>query len=77
MKSAKAAIDLALGRGGDQALIKNGDKYIFYGGKSGEVSHNARIRARVKADALSELIAESERVYVICLLYTSPSPRDA
>lgn len=65
MKSAKAAIDLALGRGGDQALIKNGDKYIFYGGKSGEVSHNARIRARVKADALSELIAESERVYVM------------
>ena len=45
--------------------IKNGDKYIFYGGKSGEVSHNARIRARVKADALSELIAESERVYVM------------
>ncbi len=65
MKSAKAAIDLALGRGGDQALIKNGDKYIFYGGKSGEVSHNARIRARVKADALSELITESERVYVM------------
>ena len=65
MKSAKAAIDLVLGRGGDQALIKNGDKYIFYGGKSGEVSHNARIRARVKADALSELIAESERVYVM------------
>lgn len=65
MKSAKAAIDLALGRGGDQALIKNGDKYVFYGGKSGEVSHNARIRARVKADALSELIAESEHVYVM------------
>ena len=65
MKSAKAAIDLALGRGGDQALVKNGDKYMFYGGKSGEVSHNARIRARVKADALSELIMESERVYVM------------
>ncbi len=65
MKSAKSAIDLALGRGGDQALIKNGDKYIFYGGKSGEVSHNARIRARVKADALSELITESERVFVM------------
>lgn len=65
MKSAKAAIDLALGRGGDQALIKNGEKYIFYGGKSGEVSHNARIRARVKADALSELITESERIFVM------------
>ena len=65
MKSAKAAIDLALGRGGDQALIKNGEKYIFYGEKSGEVSHNARIRARVKADALSELITESEKVFVM------------
>lgn len=65
MKSAKSAIDLALGRGGDQALIKNGEKYIFYGGKSGEVSHNARIRARVKADALSELIVESEKVFVM------------
>lgn len=65
MKSAKSAIDLALGRGGDQALIKNGEKYIFYGGKSGEVSHNARIRARVKADALSELIAESEKIFVM------------
>ncbi|GFI62082.1 cyclic-di-AMP phosphodiesterase GdpP [Clostridiales bacterium] len=65
MKSAKAAIDLALGRGGDQALIKNGDKYTFYGGKSGEKSHNARIRARVKADALTELINEAGFVYVM------------
>ncbi len=65
MKSAKAAIDLALGRGGDQVLIKEGEKYLFYGGKSGEISHNARIRARVKADALSELMAESSQVLVM------------
>lgn len=65
MKNAKAAIDLALGRGGDQVLIKDGEKYLFYGGKSGEVSHNARIRARVKADALWELMGESSEILVM------------
>ena len=65
MKNAKAAIDLALGRGGDQVLIKDGENYLFYGGKSSEISHNARIRARVKADALSELIAESNNVLIM------------
>ena len=52
MQSAKAALDLALGRGGDQVLIKEGEKYLFYGAKAGEVGRNGRIRARVKADAL-------------------------
>lgn len=65
MRNARTAIDLALGRGGDQVLIKDGEKYLFYGGKSGEISHNARIRARVKADALSELISESSEVFVM------------
>lgn len=65
MKDARAAIDLALGRGGDQVLIKDGEKYLFYGGKSGEVGHNARIRARVKADALWELIGEAGNVFVM------------
>lgn len=65
MKNARTAIDLALGRGGDQVLIKEGEKYLFYGGKSGEISHNARIRARVKADALKELMADSSNIYVM------------
>lgn len=64
MKSAKEAIDLAMGRGGDQAVIKNEEGYQFFGGKSGEVSHNARVRARVKAEALKNLILESDKVYV-------------
>lgn len=64
-KSAKAAIDLSLGRGGDQVLIKDGEKYLFYGGKTGEVGHNARIRARVKADALWELMGDSADVLVM------------
>lgn len=65
MKNAKTAIDLALGRGGDQVLIKEGEKYLFYGGKSGEISRNARIRARVKADALKELMSDSSNIYVM------------
>ena len=65
MKNAKAAVDLALGRGGDQVLIKDGEKYLFYGGKSGEVSHNARIRARVKADALWEMMREVNEIFVM------------
>jgi len=65
MKSARAAIDLALGRGGDQVLVKEGEKYLFYGGKTGEVSHNARIRARVKADALWELLGGASEVFVM------------
>lgn len=65
MKNAKAAVALALGRGGDQVLIKEGEKYLFYGGKSGEMSHNTRIRARVKADALLEMIGETDNIFVM------------
>lgn len=65
MQSAKAALDLALGRGGDQVLIKEGEKYLFYGAKAGEVGRNSRIRARVKADALWELMGASSSILVM------------
>lgn len=65
MQNAKAALDLALGRGGDQVLIKEGEKYLFYGGKAGEMGRNARIRARVKADALWELMGEASEILVM------------
>ena len=65
MQSAKAALDLALGRGGDQVLIKEGEKYLFYGAKAGEVGRNGRIRARVKADALWELMGASSSILVM------------
>lgn len=65
MQSAKAALDLALGRGGDQVLIKEGEKYLFYGAKAGEVGRNGRIRARVKADALWELMGASSSIIVM------------
>ncbi|WP_312070877.1 DHH family phosphoesterase [Anaerotignum propionicum] len=65
MQNAKAAIDLALGRGGDQVVVKEGESFLFYGGKSGEMGRNARIRARVKADALWELMGESSGILVM------------
>ncbi len=65
MQAAKAALDLALGRGGDQVLIKEGEKYLFYGAKAGEVGRNSRIRARVKADALWELMGAASSILVM------------
>lgn len=62
---ARAAIDLALGRGGDQAVVKSGDDVQFYGGKSVQVERNTRVKARVKAHALKELIEGKERVVVM------------
>ena len=62
---ARAAIDLALGRGGDQAVVKSIDQEKFYGGKSVQIERNARIKARVKAHALKELIEGKERVVVM------------
>lgn len=65
MEYARAALDLALGRGGDQVLIKDANKYYFYGGKIKELDKNTRVRARVKAYALDELIEESSNVIIM------------
>lgn len=65
MEYARAAIDLALGRGGDQAVIKNNDRYVFYGGKTKGVEKSTRVKARIKAYAFRELIEESERVLIM------------
>ena len=62
---ARAAIDLALGRGGDQAVVKSIYQEKFYGGKSVQIERNTRVKARVKAHALKELIEGKERVVVM------------
>lgn len=62
---ARKAMDLALGRGGDQAVVKSGDEEEFFGGKRVESSRNTRVKARVKAHVLQELIEASERVVVM------------
>jgi len=59
------AIDLALGRGGDQAVIKTPESITYYGGKSQQVEKNTRVKARVKAHALREIITSKDRVIVM------------
>ena len=62
---ARNAIDLALGRGGDQAVVKFKDKLNYYGGKSQQKENNTRVRARVKAHALEEIINSRDKVFVM------------
>lgn len=62
---ARNAIDLALGRGGDQAVIKSIDNVVYFGGKSQQKESNARVKARVKAHALQEIISSKEKVFVM------------
>ena len=62
---ARNAIDLALGRGGDQAVLKTPESVTYYGGKSQQVEKNTRVKARVKAHALREIITSKDRVLVM------------
>lgn len=64
-EDARAAFDLALGRGGDQAIIKTNDKYTFYGGKTKEVEKSTRVKVRIKAYAFKELLHDADKVYIM------------
>src|SRR5699024_9233792 len=62
---AKAAIDIALGRGGDQAVVKKIDRLDFYDGKTKAVEKRNKVRAMVISYALRQLIDQSENVFVM------------
>ena len=62
---ARTSIDLALGRGGDQAVVKTPESITYYGGKSQQVEKNTRVKARVKAHALNEIITSKDKVIVM------------
>ena len=62
---ARTAIDLALGRGGDQAVVKTPESVAYFGGKSQSVEKNTRVKARVKAHALREIITAKDEVLVM------------
>lgn len=64
-ENARAAMDMALGRGGDQAVIKDGGKIYYYGGKTKSVEKNTRVKARVKAQALRELMLTRDTIFVM------------
>ncbi len=62
---ARMGIDLALGRGGDQVVVKEGEEITYYGGKAKQVERNTRVKARVKAHALREIIESREHVVIM------------
>jgi c-di-AMP phosphodiesterase-like protein len=64
-EQARAAIDLALGRGGDQVVVKDGEDIAYFGGKAKQVERNTRVKARVKAHALHEIIESRENVIIM------------
>ena len=64
-KSALAGMDIVLGRGGDQALVKKNGKYKFYGGNSIEVEKRTKVKARTMSHTLSRIISDSDKVIVM------------
>ena len=64
-ENARQSIDLALGRGGDQAVVKSKDEIFYYGGKSQKAEKNTRVKARVKAHALREIIEGTDKIIVM------------
>ena len=54
-----------VGRGGDQAVVKNGEKLSFFGGKTKEFEKRTKVRARVIAHALKDLINESSKIFIM------------
>ena len=64
-RSAQAAMDVVLGRGGDQAVIRENEIYKFYGGRAQEVEKRTKVKARVVAHALENLIKDASKVMVM------------
>ena len=62
---AALAVEMSLSRGGDQAVIKDRLNFTFYGGRSKEVDHRSKVRSRVTAGSLTELISKSGDVYIM------------
>ena len=65
LEASRLCIDLALGRGGDQVVIKNADSIRYFGGKAPGMERNTRVKARVKAHALHEFISVADKVVVM------------
>ena len=64
-KSVQSAMEIVLGRGGDQAVIRENEKYQFFGGRTLEVEKRTKVKARTVARALEDLIKESKDVFIM------------
>ena len=62
---ASLSVEMALSRGGDQAVIKDRYNFSFYGGRTKEAEHRSKVRSRVTANSLMELIGQSSRVFIM------------
>lgn len=62
---ASLSIEMALSRGGDQAVVKSGANFNFFGGRSKEIEKRTKVKSRVMANALGELVADSSHVFVM------------
>ena len=62
---AALAIEMALSRGGDQAVIKDRLNFNFYGGRTKEADHRSKVRSRVTANSMMELIGQSSKVFIM------------
>jgi len=65
MAMARNAIDLALGRGGDQAVVKNKERFSFYGGRSRTVERTSKVKSRVIAHALRSLMEQASDIFIM------------
>ena len=65
LKNAALALEMALSRGGDQAVVKDRSNFDFYGGRSKTTEKRTKVKSRVMANALGDLMDEVERVYVM------------
>lgn len=64
-KSALASADIVLGRGGDQAVVRNNGKYQFFGGRAQEVEKRTKVKARIVSNALEELMTDAKNVLIM------------
>ena len=64
-KNANLSLEMALSRGGDQAVVRNRVDFAFYGGRAKTTEKRTKVKSRVMANALSELLADAEQVYVM------------
>ncbi len=64
-EAARNGMQLVLGRGGDQAVVKKGTSYAFYGGKRQVTTRNSRVKARLFAEALRQLMKTADAVFVM------------
>ncbi len=64
-KSAQTGVDIALGRGGDQAVVRKEGRYTFFGGKTQEVEKRTKVKARIVSHALEELMVQAQNVMIM------------